>query len=74
MYDLYKKVSFQFNDIVTGFLTKKAVYQVYDNKDYCDVRVSLGNYQLSIKRFASDDQEYNRVCAEELCELLYQEQ
>ena len=27
-----------------------------------------------IKRFTSDDEEYNRVCAEELVELLNQEQ
>ena len=31
-------------------------------------------YKLTIKRFASNVQEYNRVCAEELCELLNQEQ
>lgn len=27
-----------------------------------------------IKKFSSDDIEYNRICAEELCELLNQEQ
>ena len=32
------------------------------------------DFITNIKRFASDDEEYNRVCAEELVELLNQEQ
>ena len=34
------------------------------------LRPEIANYKL----FASNVQEYNRVCAEELCELLNQEQ
>lgn len=70
----YKKIYYRFNDIVTSILNNRVVYQVYCNKDYCDVVVSYGNYKLPIKRFASNDHEYNRICAEELVELLNQKQ
>lgn len=45
-----------------------------DDSYYPLVKVTNNEVSLPIKRFASDDPEYNRVCAEELCELLNQEQ
>ena len=38
------------------------------------VFMELNDFIIDIKRFDSDDVEYNRLCAEELVELLNQEQ
>ena len=38
------------------------------------VSMELNGFVTEIKRFDSDDVEYNRLCAEELVELLNQEQ
>ena len=38
------------------------------------VSMELSGFVTEIKRFDSDDVEYNRLCAEELVELLNQEQ
>lgn len=73
-YEEYKTIYYRYNNIVTSILNKRAVYKVYGNKKCCDVAAGCRNYQLPIKRFNSPDPEYNRVCAEELCELLNQEQ
>lgn len=43
------------------------------NGDYI-VSMELNGFITDIKRFASDDAEYNKVCAEELVELLNQQQ
>lgn len=53
---------------------KTASYRIFDYKDMYEVVVAGGNGCIVIKRFDTDDQEYNRVCAEELCELLNQKQ
>ena len=52
---------------------KTASYRIFDYGDECEVVVTCDKGCMVIKRFGTDDQEYNRVCAEELCELLYQE-
>ena len=53
---------------------KTASYRIFDYEDMYEVVVAGGNGCIVIKRFDTDDQEYNRVCAEELVELLNQEQ
>ena len=59
-----------------------ALHEGY-NPHFYSVRYESGFYTVSmvqrgfitdIKRFASDDAEYNKVCAEELVELLNQQQ
>ena len=73
-YEEYKTIYYRFKDIVESIKDDLATYEVRESKYLCDVVASFGIRQIPIKRFASDDQEYNRVCAEELCELLNQEQ
>lgn len=53
---------------------KTALYEVLDLKDMYVVIVLCSKGYIVIKRFDTDDPEYNRVCAEELCELLNQKQ
>lgn len=53
---------------------KTASYRIFDYEDMYEVVVAGGNVCIVIKRFDTDDQEYNRICAEELCELLNQKQ
>lgn len=66
-YELYYNVRL-------SVLTQTATFQVLEYSDYVDVTLYCGRGFMPIKRFASDDPEYNKVCAEELCELLNQEQ
>ena len=47
---------------------------VYDGDGCWIVAMMHNGFGVDIKRFASDDAEYNRVCANELVELLNQEQ
>ena len=60
-----------------------ALYSGYNPHFYSVHNEDSGSYTVSmvqrgfitdIKRFASDDEEYNKVCAEELIELLNQKQ
>lgn len=58
--------------ILDGELPRFTVWYGYDG-DYI-VYMELNGFITDIKRFDSDDVEYNRLCAEELVELLNQEQ
>lgn len=49
-------------------------FHVFGYEDYVDVMLNCGCGFIPIKRFESDDPDYNRVCAEELVELLNQKQ
>lgn len=58
--------------ILDGELPSFTTCDGYDG-DYI-VSMELNGFVTEIKRFDSDDVEYNRLCAEELVELLNQEQ
>ena len=58
--------------ILDGELPHFTTCDGYDG-DYI-VSMELNGFVTEIKRFDSDDVEYNRLCAEELVELLNQEQ
>ena len=58
--------------ILDGELPRFTTLDGYDG-DYI-VSMELNGFVTEIKRFDSDDVEYNRLCAEELVELLNQEQ
>lgn len=58
--------------ILDGKLPRFTTWEDYDD-DYM-VSMELNGFVTEIKRFDSDDVEYNRLCAEELVELLNQEQ
>lgn len=50
-------------------------YSVYnEDSGFYTVCMIIRGFITDIKRFNSDDAEYNRVCAKELVELLNQEQ
>ena len=73
-YDNLKSSVNIIKQIADSVRNKTASYEVLDFEDMCVVVVTCGKGYIAIKRFDTDDQEYNRVCAEELCELLNQEQ
>lgn len=73
-YDNLKRSVNMFKQIDCSVRNKTASYRIFDYGDMCEVVVTCDNWYMTIKRFDTDDQEYNRVCAEELCELLNQEQ
>lgn len=57
-----------------AILNCSAKYECEEMQGCYYVFVSGENVVYPIKRFDSDDPDYNRVCAEELVELLNQEQ
>ena len=57
-----------------AILNGNAKYECEEIQGSYYVFISGENSIYPIKIFNSDDIEYNRVCAEELCELLNQEQ
>lgn len=73
-YELYKQVYYSYSEITDSVRNQTAAFQAFNYGDYVDVMLDYGRGFLRIKRFNSNDQEYNRICAEELCELLNQEQ
>lgn len=73
-YELYKQVYYSHADIIDSVRNQTATFQAFDYEDCVDVMLNCGRGFMPIKQFSSDDQEYNRVCAEELVELLNQEQ
>ena len=73
-YEEYKTIYYRFKDIVESIKDDLASYEVVESRYFCDVVVSYGFSQMPIKRFDSYDPDYNRMCAEELCELLNQKQ
>ena len=73
-YDNLKRSVNMFKQIDCSVRNKTASYRIFDYGDMCEVVVAGGKGCVVIKRFDTDGQEYNRARAEELCELLYQEQ
>lgn len=73
-YDNLKRSVDMFKQIDCSVENKTASYRIFDYEDMYEVVVAGGNVCIVIKRFGTDDQEYNRICAEELVELLNQEQ
>lgn len=53
---------------------KPYYFSSYDESGFYTVSMVLMEFYTDIKRFASDDPDYNLVCAEELVELLNKEQ
>ena len=74
-YELLKIVNSQTEDLIKAIrCCKKCVYFIDNSSYFPIVKVTYNGASLPIKRFASDDPCYARVCAEELVELLNQEQ
>lgn len=73
-YELYKQVYYRYCDIIDSVRNQTVAFQAFNYEDCVDVMLNYGRGFMSIKQFASDDPDYNRVCAEELVELLNQEQ
>lgn len=72
-YQLLKQDHFSLKDLIHSIDLGNVNYYV-DDSFYPLVKMTNNEASLPIKRFASDDHEYNRVCAEELCELLNKKQ
>ena len=49
-------------------------YSLDEDTGFYTVFMSINNFVMDIKRFVSNDEEYNRLCAEELVDLLNQKQ
>ena len=66
----------RYGKLLDGIHSGTATFVVYKSSSSAEhiVEMNCGNVFFPIKRFDSDDPDYNRVCAEELCELLNQEQ
>lgn len=62
------------NNVRSSVRNQTAVFVAFAYIDYIEVMLNCGCGFMPIKRFESYDQDYNRVCAEELVELLNQEQ
>lgn len=72
-YELLKQEHNRLKDFLHSIDWEGVSYYVDDS--YCPlVKMTNKEVSLPIKRFASNDHEYNRVCAEELVELLNQKQ
>ena len=63
-----------FSQIECSVINKSVSYEVFYYGEMCDVVVMSGKGYMIIKRFDTDDYEYNCICAEELVELLNQKQ
>ena len=66
----------RYGKLLEGINSGTATFVVYMSSysnEYI-VEMNCGNVFFPIKRFTSSDPEYNKVCAEELCELLNQKQ
>lgn len=57
-----------------AILNGNAKYECEEMQGCYYVFINVGSSIYLIKKFNSDDIEYNRICAEELCELLNQKQ
>ena len=71
-YELLKQEHSRLKDLLHSIDSGDVSY--YVEGFYPLVKMTNKEVSLPIKRFASDDHEYNRICAEELCELLNQKQ
>lgn len=72
-YELLKQEHSRFEDLLHSIDFGSVSYYV-DDSFFPIVKMTNNEVSLPIKRFVSNDQEYNRVCAEELVELLNQKQ
>lgn len=72
-YELLKQEHSRLKDLLHSIDFGNVSYYV-DDPFYPLVKVTNNEVSLPIKRFASDDHEYNHICAEELVEHLNQEQ
>ena len=72
-YELLKQEHSRLKDLIHSGDWRSVSYYV-DDSFFPIVKMTNNEVSLPIKRFASNDHEYNRICAEELCELLNQEQ
>ena len=72
-YELLRQRHSLIKDLLHSIDSGGVCYYV-DGSFYPLVKVTNNEVSLPIKRFASNDHEYNRICAEELVELLNQEQ
>lgn len=72
-YELLKQEHSRLKDLLHSIDSGGVCYYV-DGSFYPLVKVTNNEVSLPIKRFASNDHEYNRICAEELVELLNQKQ
>lgn len=69
-------LNYRYGKLLEGINSGTATFIVYMSSSSAEhiVEMNCGNVFFPIKRFTSDDSEYNKVCAEELCELLNQKQ
>lgn len=72
-YELLKQEHSRFEDLLHSIYFGSVSYYV-DDLLFPIVKMTNNEVSLPIKRFVSNDHEYNRICAEELVELLNQEQ
>ena len=73
-YNILQQVYRQYGNIINAINGGYAVYYACPHEDCIMVKMFNNGYNFPIKKFDSDDQEYNRTCAEELVELLNQKQ
>lgn len=73
-YNILQQVYRQYGYIINAINGGDVVYYACPHEDCIMVKMFNGGYNFPIKKFDSDDPEYNRVCAEELVELLNQKQ
>lgn len=72
-YELLKQEHSRFEDLLHSINFGSVSYYV-DNSFFSIVKMTNNEVSLPIKRFTSNDHKYNRICAEELVELLNQKQ
>lgn len=72
-YELLKQEHSRLKNLLHSIDSGGVCYYV-DGSFFPLVKVTNNEVSLPIKRFASNDHEYNRICAEELVELLNQKQ
>lgn len=74
-YNILQQVYKQYGDIINAVNSNCTTYYYLPCEGNCTIVKMFNNgYNFPIKKFDSDDQEYNRVCADELVELLRQKQ
>ena len=72
-YELLRQRHSRIKDLLYSIYSGNVSYYV-DDSFFPIVKMTNNEVSLPIKWFAYNDHEYNRVCAEELCELLNQKQ
>lgn len=73
-YQLLKAMNKQMLDLARDVKYGEHTYFIDNSLYYPLVKVTNKDASFPIKMFRSNDPDYNRVCAEELVELLNQEQ